>query len=326
MPTRPVLARFLVTPENRSAVAAMQDVLLAVTSHDADRLPNPVYLHGPSGSGKTGLARAVADEVGACGSDVCVLSGNDFADLTDRADAREADLLVVEDLQHLPVRCVATLIEWLDERVAHGRPTVFTAAHGPSRLEHRGAALPRRLTSRLAAGLVVGIDPMQASSRRRWLQLLAERENVKLAGAILDWLAEHLRGGRQLEGAIRQLKALQRLQPKPLTLADIRAHFRTQIDAVMPTVQRITEHVCGYFQVPAKRMVSDRRSHDVLLPRQISMYLARRLTSLSLQSIGAYFGGRDHKTVQHACKKLEAAVKTDAQLSGVVRQLHADLT
>jgi chromosomal replication initiator protein len=71
--------------------------------------------------------------------------------------------------------------------------------------------------------------------------------------------------------------------------------------------------------------MSARRSHDVLLPRQVSMYLARRLTTLSLVEIGDYFGGRDHKTVRHACNKVEAALKTDAALSSTVRQLHAEL-
>ena len=143
---------------------------------------------------------------------------------------------------------------------------------------------------------------------------------------MLDWLADHLTGGgRQLDGAIRQLKALQRLQAKPLRLADIRAHFDAQIDTQAPSVKRITDQVSGYFQVAPKHLLSARRSHDVLLPRQVSMYLARQLTRLSLEQIGKFFGGRDHKTVQHACKKVEAAMKADALLCGAVRQIHAEL-
>ena len=90
-------------------------------------------------------------------------------------------------------------------------------------------------------------------------------------------------------------------------------------------VKRITDRVSGYFQVAPKQLLSARRTHDVLMPRQVSMYLARQLTSLSLQEIGKYFGGRDHKTVQHACKKVEAAMKADAVLCGAVRQIHAEL-
>ena len=93
----------------------------------------------------------------------------------------------------------------------------------------------------------------------------------------------------------------------------------------MPTVKRITDHVSGYFLVEPKNLLSASRSRDVLLPRQVSMYLARQLTSLSLQKIGKFFGGRDHRTVQHACKKVEEAMKADAALSGAVRQMHAEL-
>ena len=122
------------------------------------------------------------------------------------------------------------------------------------------------------------------------------------------------------------MKTLQRLHSKPLRLADIRAHFRTQIEAKAPTVKRIAEHVCGYFQIKAKILPSAGRSRDVLLPRQVSMYLARQLTQLSLQRIGAFFGGRDHKTVQNACRRIEVSLKTDANLSGAIRQLTVQLS
>jgi chromosomal replication initiator protein len=156
--------------------------------------------------------------------------------------------------------------------------------------------------------------------------VLAEQMELRVTAEILDWLAEHLTGGgRQLDGAIQQLKSPQGLQAKPLRLADIRAHFRTQIEAHAPTVKRIAEHVCGYYQIAPRRLLTARRSREVMLPRQVSMYLARQLTTQSLEQIGKYFGGRDHKTVQHAVRKVEAAMKEDAALSGAVRQLHAEL-
>jgi chromosomal replication initiator protein len=297
----------------------------ALTS-DGEPTPNPLYLHGPAGTGKTLLVRALAVELAKCGVTVCQLSANDFADQPDLSGARDADLLIVEDLQHLPTRFVETLLALIDDRSSHGAAMVFTAALGPNRLAHRGTKFPARLTSRLAGGLVIALEPLQAPSRRVVLKMLAEKTELKPAPEILDWLAEHLTGGgRQLDGAIRQLKALQRLQAKPLRLADIRAHFDAQIDAQAPSVKRITEQVGGYFEVPPRHLLSPRRTHDVLVPRQISMYLARQLTSLSLQEIGKYFGGRDHKTVQHACKKVEAAMKADAVLCGAVRQIHAEL-
>jgi chromosomal replication initiator protein len=326
MPNRSVLARFLATPENRSALAAIQDLLFGLSAGATDRLPNPLLLHGPSGSGKTHLVQALAEELTSLGLNVCSMSANDFADNHDLREAGQADLLIVEDLQHLPRRYVETFIQQIDERLRHRSAMLFTALQGPSGLKHRGAPLPLRLTNRLASGLVVALDPMQTPSRRRFLKVLAQQRKLSVSGEILDWLADRLTGGgRQLEGAIRQLTTLQRLQSKPLRLGDVRAHFRTQIEANTPAVKRIAEHVSGYFQVEPKLLLSERRSRDVLLSRQVSMYLARQLTSLSLQKIGSFFGSRDHKTVQHACKKIEAAMKADIVLSGAVRRMHAEL-
>lgn len=323
---QPSMTRFLATPENRSALAAIQDALLSLTAHGDESLPNPLYLHGPSGSGKTFLLQALSAELASAGIETCAMSANDFADTHDLNNARTAELLIVEDLQHLPKRYVDNLIQLIDERKRRVLSMIFTAVQGPSQLQHRGSPLPHRLTNRLAGGLTVALEPMQAPSRRRLLKSLAEQTKLNLAPSILDWLATNLTGGgRQLEGAIRQLKTLQRLQPKPLRLADIGAHFQAQIDATAPTVKRIAEHVSGFYLVEPKHLVSARRSHEVLLPRQVSMYLARQLTSLSLEKIGKFFGGRDHKTVQHACKKVEEAMKSDAALSGAVRKMHAEL-
>jgi chromosomal replication initiator protein len=326
MPPRTVMARFLLMPENRSALAACQDLLLSLTSGQADPTPNPLVLHGPPGSGKTHLVQTLAEELSGHGIDVCQRSANDFALPDDVGDAREAALTIIEDMQHLPTRAVPAVIALIDERLRHGGAMIFTALHGPANLKHRGTPLPARLTSRLAVGLVVGLEPMQKASRRRLLTAHAEQAELRVGAEILDWLAEHLTGGgRQLDGAIRQLKSLQGLQAKPLRLADIRAHFRTQIEATAPTVKGIAEHVSGYYQVAPRHLVSARRARAVLLPRQVSMYLARQLTTQSLVQIGKYFGGRDHKTVQHAVRKVEAAMKEDAALSGAVRQMHAEL-
>lgn len=323
---RIVMARFLLLPENRSALAACQDLLLSLTADQRDATPNPLCLHGPPGSGKSLLLQTLAQELSGHGIEVCQRSANDFAMQEDDKDARQADLTIIEDMQHLPMRAVAAVIALIDERLRHGGAMIFSALHGPANLKHRGTALPVRLTSRLLAGLVVGLAPMQAPSRRTLLAAHAEQAGLRVLAEVLDWLAEHLTGGgRQLDGAIRQLKSLQGLQKNQLRLSDIRAHFRTQIEAHAPTVKRIAERVCGYYQVEPRQLLSARRAREIVLPRQVSMYLARQLTAQSLVQIGKYFGGRDHKTVQHACRKVEAAMRVDAVLSGAVRQLHAEL-
>lgn len=326
MPTRSVSARCLTMPENRAAILAVQNVHAFLMQENREPLPNPLYLHGPTGTGKSCLVQSLANELRKHGIESCELSANDLAESSDFPDVHQADLLIVEDLQHLPARCANVLVHWIDDRTLHGQPIIFTATMGPGRLKPRGVALPSRLTSRLASGLVVALEPMQAPSRRKLLKMLADEAKVTIAAAILDWLAEHLTGGgRQLVGAIRQIKALQRLQAKPLQIDELEAHFRTQLEAAKPTVKRIAEHVSGYYHVKPKQILSARRSREVVLPRHVSMYLARQLTNLSFEKIGKYFGGRDHKTVQHACKKVDTLMKSDAELSGAIRQIHAEL-
>src|SRR5262249_37843500 len=121
------------------------------------------------------------------------------------------------------------------------------------------------------------------------------------------------------------LEALVRLHDRAPDLASVAAHFQAEAEFARPTVERIAERVGSYFRVDPRQMQSRRRLRSALLLRQVGMYLARQLTPLSLAQIGAYFGGRDHTTVLHACRKVEQALSSDAALSGAVRQLQADL-
>jgi chromosomal replication initiator protein len=327
MQTHPGFARCILLPENRSALAAVQQLARA-----PDEAVNPLFLHGLAGSGKSCLVAALAEELP--DRVVCTLSANAFPlpwNQDDRTaseryeEARRCDLLIVEDLQHLPARAIETLVQLLDERLRRRLPIVVTAATGPAQLAHRGEALPVRLTNRLASGLVVALQPLQTASRRLFLQEMARRRHLDIDDAILNWLAQALTGGRQLAGALNQIAALQALGGKRLTLEELQTHFAVQVDAVRPTVERIVRRVSDYYRVEPRQLRSARRQRRLLIARQVSMYLARRLTPLSLQQIGACFGGRDHTTVLHACRKVEEAMKSDAKLSGAVRQIHAEL-
>jgi chromosomal replication initiator protein len=294
-----------------------------------------LFLHGPPGAGKTHLVSALVVEVTRNAPDlvICLLSAGDL-EVSDEPDretpfdrARHADILIVEDLQHLPIRAAEKLVQLIEYLTVRDRQMLFTANAGPPWLNHRGQRFPARLTNRLASGLVVHLPQLGAAGRLALLQDQAQRRQLAIGQDVLEWLAKHLTGGgRQLEGALTHLEMLARLNNRPLDLAVVADHFREQAEANRPTVDRIAEHVSGYFQVTPRELQSRRRYRNVLLPRQIGMYLARRLTTLSLQQIGAYFGGWDHSTVRHACRKVETALVHDAVLSGAVRQLHADLT
>jgi chromosomal replication initiator protein len=352
-------ARFVSTPENRSALAAVHFVAAALVADRPDRLANPLLLHGPAGTGKTHLVWALVAEVTRQRPDltVAVLAANELLDYPGegKADSQEPltvgqrdggpaipvgpppgkqeclppsrplaklNLLIVEDLQHLPERAAEPLVQIIDSLEARQCPVVCTALAGPRHLPNLSA----RLANRLAGGLIIGLEPLSASGRLAFLQDKAQRRQLAVSHPILAWLAEHLTGGgRQLEGAISRLEVLARLHHRPLDLATVGDHFREQVEAGRPTVERIAQRVGGYFRVQPRQLQSRRRSRQVLLPRQVGMYLARQLTGLSLEQIGAYFGGRDHSTVLHACRKVETALTRDEVLGGAVRQLHAEL-
>jgi chromosomal replication initiator protein len=174
--------------------------------------------------------------------------------------------------------------------------------------------------------LVVALEPLGPPGRLAFLVDAARRRQLAVQNDILTWLAKHLTGGgRPLEGAVNQLAALAQLQRGPLDLQTVAAHFQTQADAGRPTVERIAQQVERYFRLEDGLLLSRRRYRHVVLPRQVGMYLTRRLTGLSLGQIGAYFGGRDHSTVLHACRKVERSMARDAILGGAVRQIYADL-
>jgi chromosomal replication initiator protein len=321
---------FLALPENRSALRAVRAVASALL---AGRRP-PVYplvLHGPPGTGKTHLTTAllrrltdgpavVTGRAVSAGDMARSGAESGFAD----PDLSACDLLVLEDVQLLPAREADAVCALLDRRAAGRKVTVVTASAGPAGLD-----LSRKLTSRLAAGLVVQLEPLGPGSRRVLLEVAAEARKVRLTADALDWLAGQATTGggvRPLLGLLGNLAQVAPDYPGPLD--------RTAVEDVLagtgqPTsnghdVAGIVKRVAAAFGVTERELLGPSRLRRAIVPRQVAMYLAREVGGLSLPRLGAAFG-RDHTTVLHSIRKVEADLAGDAALAGVVKQLRAEL-
>jgi chromosomal replication initiator protein len=333
MSRRPLsFSRLLDLPENHSALLAVRSLADSLAL-DRKLFANLIYLHGPHGTGKTSFVKALAAEVLRQNSRA-IVSNLPAAEIgaflncssgdpeVSEKSIQDIDLLVIEDIQHLPSRLEDAFANLIDDLSALQTTLVCTASVGPQNLPFVG-----RLTSRLASGLVVALESWKADSRLRFLQTGCQERQLAVRQEVLAFLAHQIRGSsRELEGALNRLQALNGMQEPPLSVADVAGHFQEELEASRPTVNRIVARVSDYFHVPTADLVSARRTRAVLLPRQVSMYLSRQMTNLSLHEIGACFGGRDHTTVLHACRKVAETLARDNLLAGTVRQLQAALT
>lgn len=318
------LEGFVILPENRSAVRAISDLARAVLLGKRSNV-SPLVLHGLPGTGKTRLTGAALGAI-ATGTTTArsiparELARPDEGPAFSDTDLAACDFLVIEDVQHLPRASSDALCELIDRRLSRRLALVVTSSAGPAGLTH----LPRRLTSRLAGGLVIQMEPLGTTSRRAILATVSK--GAKLAPDALDWLAEQGGGLRTALGLLQNLAQFADDHPGPI---DRKTAERILAETGQPTshpgdLPAIVKRVCSTFDVTRKELLGPSRLRRVLVPRQVAMHLAHRYGNLSLPRIGAAFG-RDHTTVLHACRKVEEAIGADVKLAAIVEQLRKEL-
>jgi chromosomal replication initiator protein len=316
-----LLSGFVATPENRLAWQAVRRLAADLTAGRTPRADNPLVLHGPPGSGISHLAAGLVAAVTADAPSrtARVVAAADFA--TETPDGiRTCDLLIVEDLQHLPARAADVLVRLVDFRLARRMSLVVTATAGPGRLRE----LPARLTSRLGAGLVVGLEPLSPASRREVLGELAAQRGLRAGADVLDWIVAHTPGGvRPLVGALETLEALTRGRATPPDLSTVIGHWQAPRGNVTP--ERVAKSVARHFRLDVKALRTRRRQPAGLWPLQVAMYLTRELTGMTWPRIGEAFGGRDASTVRHAVRKVADRADADASLAAELRQIAAQV-
>jgi len=327
---------FVAGPANEFAFAVARRVASWADGHF-----NPVLFHGPYGFGKTHLLNAMAWEAmrTAPGKRVVYLTAERFTStfvkaVQDRQTAafkdelRNADLLLIDDVQFVAGKTSTQeeLFHTLMALIEDGRRVVMTADRSPAELSE----MEPRLRSHLQAGLVCGIEPADRTLR---LGIL-ERKLATLAGQgrfipsakseVLQFLADRFTDSvRELEGALNTLVARVGGEIANLSLDEAQAILRPHLSCTEKrvTVDQIQKAVAEHYGLKQADMISERRARAVARPRQAAMWIAKQITTRSLPDIGRRFGGRDHTTVLHAVRRIEALKADDPVLARDLDQL-----
>jgi len=340
-------AQFILGDGNHFAHAAA----LAVAESPAQAY-NPLFLYGSPGVGKTHLLHSIGNYVQAYGAGATVrcttaeaftnaflgaLHGGDVDRF--KARFRGVDVLLIDDVQFLEskARTEEEFFHTFNALHDAGSQVVLTSDRLPRDL----AALEDRLRERFESGLVADIHPPDMATRMTVLRKRVHQDGIELArddaleviaaridtnmraleGALIRVVAYHSLTGRPIDGALAE-EVLAGLYPG--TSDGVRGLRRPS----PPTVEIIQDATCELFGLTREELVSDGRSRRITWPRQLAMYLSREHTAQSLPAIGQAFGGRNHTTVMHACKRAAERLRSDPDVSDTVRTLseriHAD--
>jgi len=295
-----------------------------------DLPPSPLVFCGPASCGKSLLLRclgdlyrrkhpratvtqyAAADFARACGSASVTSSAEDFLE-----KLTAADLLLIDDTHRLAGRPTAQrmLSVVLDERVSHGAATFFTMERLPSKT----AKLSASLGGRLMAGLTVPMSPPGPEVRELVLMRIAARRDFQLQQEAAQMLAR--RWNESATGLEERLARLAGQCYGPIDVESARRYLQAKSSASKRTLSQIARTTARYFQLSLEQLTGPSRRQGIVFARSIAMVIMRRTTPASLQQVGQYFGGRDHTTVIHACRKIEEKLNKDAHTQRCVREL-----
>ena len=298
----------------------------------------PLYVHSAVGLGKTHLLQGVAHTAAQQGRSVIYLTAERFmygfvaalqaqTSIAFKERLRTIDLLIFDDAQFLQGKAIqAEFGHALNALLDAGREVIVAADRPPNDLE----SLDERVRSRLSVGLCVEIGALDEPLRLKILEARvaaarAAEPHFEVSPAVLAFVARSIRSnGRDLEGAVNRLRAHCTPTSPPLTVEAAEAAIRDLIRTHEPKrvkIEDIQKLVASHYSVSRADILSSRRTAAVVKPRQVAMFLAKVLTPRSLPEIGRRFGGRDHTTVLHAVRKIEALLQNDRSLRDTLELL-----
>ncbi|MCI9553547.1 MAG: chromosomal replication initiator protein DnaA [Acutalibacter sp.] len=322
---------FVVGPSNRFAHAACQ----AVASKPAI-LYNPLFIYGNSGLGKTHLLSAISKEFtnNFPGQSVVYVKSEDFTNEVIEAIARgttsslrnkyrNADLFLVDDIQFIGGK-VSTQEEFFhtfNTLYEAKKQIVLTSDRPPKDI----ATLEDRLKTRFEWGLTADVQEPEFETRVAIIRRKAESFDFDMPENVCEYIANKLKNNiRQLEGAVKKLRAFHLLENRPVNIATAQTAISDIINNSQPTpvtVDKIIEEVARTYQVTPEDIRSQKRNASVSKARQVSMYVVREITQMSMVEIGQTFGGRDHSTVVYAMHQMEQRMEKESHTKDTVNDI-----
>ncbi len=301
---------------------------------------NPLFVHAGVGLGKTHLLQAIAWRTRKRNPKTRVLyltaeyfmwrfatAIRDKTALTLKESLRDIDILLIDDMQFLQGQAIqAEFCHLLNDLIDSARQVVVAADRPPAELE----SLDERVRSRLKGGVTLEIKSPDYDLRKkilhsRYAEAQSEHPKLDIPEDILHYVARQVASsGRDLEGAFNQLLVHHQFSGDGISLEDldrILDHLTKTAEAKRVKIEEIQWIVARQFNVSKNDLLSNRRTRNIVRPRQIAMYLAKTMTPRSLPEIGRRFGGRDHTTVLHAVRKIESLTTEDQKLAREVELL-----
>ncbi len=287
-------------------------------AENAGKSYNPLLLYGGVGLGKTHLMQAVGNYVRMNNPQAKVIYLHSQRFVQDMVKAlqqgtmqefiqfyRSVDALLIDDIQFFAkkLRSQEEFFHVFNGLLERGHQMVLTCDRYPREID----GLEERLKSRFVWGLTVAVEPPELETRVAILMKKAEAERVELDPAVAFFIGERIRSNvRELEGALRRVIANARFIGSRITIEQVKRALRDvlAIQDRQVSIDNIQRTVAEYYSIKISDILSKRRNRTIARPRQMAMYLAKELTNHSLPEIGEAFGGRDHTTVLHACRKI----------------------
>ena len=325
---------FVVGNSNRFATAAAQAV-----ANDPGNIYNPLFIYGNSGLGKTHLMHAIGNAILEAypSAKVRYVTSETFTNEIINAiqnhtvkdfqeKYRTIDCLIIDDIQFLEnkERTQEEFFHTFNALKESNKQIVISSDRNPQSMDK----LEERLRSRFASGLTVDIQPPDLETRIAIIRKKAEIENIDMPNEVIQTVATSIDNNiRMIEGAFNRIVAYASIMHLPIdmkvtetVLRDFATNTRQNI-----TIEKIINHVCKFYSLQTDELIGKKRPKNIVLPRQIAMYLCRKMTDASLPKIGLSFGGRDHTTVIHAYEKIEKMRKEDRSFNSLMEKFEEQI-